>query len=187
MPELVPQEFHIGEATQVGLLYLPEGEGWYPAVVVAGDPASDEPEAGLPQHLTALGFAVLTFDAGERDLPAALMAAADSLLMRPDINPERIGLLGLEAGAWAAGYVAARAPETAFAVLVPGAAPPSDGALAYLGDVLCPALVLSPNETMHAALAEALANNPDADLQPAHARRADLYARIGAWLKDQVY
>lgn len=180
-----PQAFNVGGVPAIGLLCLPEGEGWYPAVVVAGEPPEGTGEA-LIQTLIDLGYAVLTFDAPVSDVAAALLASADSLLMRPDIRPEAIGLLGFGAGAWAAGLTAARAPETAFAVLVPGPAAPTAETLAGLADMLCPALVLSPDPATTTALVEALAHNPDTDLQPAPTDTTKLLTAIGAWLKDQA-
>ena len=180
-----PQAFTVGDTPAVGLLCLPEGAGWYPAVVVAGEPPEGGAEA-LTQHLLGLGFAVLTFDAPTGHLAAALLAAADSLLMRPDVRPEMIGLLGFGQGAWAAAYTAARAPETAFAVLVPGATAPTAASLARLADVVCPALVLTSDAATATILEEALLNNPDTDLRPAPTDTTKLLTAIGAWLKEQA-
>src|SRR5688572_30001409 len=73
-------EFSVGDEGRVGLLHLPEGSGWYPAVVVIGE-AADGPEAPLTDFLVDSGYAVLTFDEPGVGLAAAALAAADSLLM----------------------------------------------------------------------------------------------------------
>jgi hypothetical protein len=152
---LDPQPFDLGGQSIIGTLYLPEGAGWYPAVVLVGDVPGED----LPHFILGLGCAVLTFDAPGAALAQAALAAADSLLMRPDIRPEFIGLLGFGPGAWAAAFVAARAPETGFVVLVPGSHPAAAADLARLDNVHCPVLALASDEAGAAALRAHLAHN----------------------------
>ena len=58
-------EFSVGDETRVGLLHLPDGGGWYPAVVVIGTAAGNLSES-LTEFLVDLGYAVLTFDEAAR-------------------------------------------------------------------------------------------------------------------------
>jgi hypothetical protein len=180
---LAAQEFSIDGQLFVGTLYLPEGDGWYPAVVVAGE----DPGEAAAHFLLGLGLAVLTFDAPGAGLQAAAQAAADSLLMRPDIRPELIGLLGVGASAWAAALAAARAPETAFAVLIPGGTPAPANTLPRLGSLYCPVLALVEDEATSAALAKHLAHNDEARIE--HVGRGstelgeEVLAVVGPWVR----
>jgi hypothetical protein len=180
-------EFSVGDEGRVGLLHLPEGSGWYPAVVVIGE-AADGPEAPLTDFLADSGYAVLTFDEPGAGLAAAALAAADSLLMRPDIRADVIGLLGLGEGAWVAAFAAARVPETAFAVLLPGDTAVPAG-LERLANVYCPVLAFAEEPGTAAALAGALAHNPDVVFGPVGAdglTEAALLAVLGPWLQRQA-
>jgi hypothetical protein len=176
------QPFDLGGQSIIGTLYLPEGAGWYPAVVLVGDVAGED----LPYFLLGQGYAVLTFEAGEASLAAAALAAADSLLMRPDIRPEAIGLLGLGPGAWAAAFVAARAPETGFVVLVPGSHPATAADLARLDNVHCPVLALASDEASAAALRAHLAHNDLATVNLVEAEPARVLDAVGPWLERLV-
>lgn len=66
--------------------------------------------ADLLPMLLGLGYAALTFDAPAETLALTTLAAADSLLMRPDIRPELIGLMGFGPGAWASARARGRRP-----------------------------------------------------------------------------
>jgi hypothetical protein len=187
------QAFSAGGQDFGGTLWLPAGAGWYPAVVVAGDSA--QPAGGAAEFLRfllPLGMAVLTFEAPDTGLAQTALAAADSLLMRADIRPELIGLLGLGAGAWAAARAAARAPETAFAVLLPGDST-LPGDLDHLAGLHCPVLAFTASDETAVALAARLTHNPDALLPrlPAGVRGyAPLFAGVadllGPWLQQQA-
>ena len=141
--------------------------------------------AQLPDFLVGLGYAVLTFDEQGAGLaPAALaaLAATDSLLMRPDIRADLIGLLGLGGGAWVAALAAARVPETALAVLLPGETP-LPGDLDRLADVHCPVLAFTPDPNA-AALARQLAHNPEVDIQGVPEAPAGMLGALGAWRRQ---
>ncbi|KAB2808760.1 alpha/beta fold hydrolase [Pimelobacter simplex] len=141
--------FEAGEVTIAGTLTLPEGEGEgegpYPAVVLlTGAGAQDRDEQGfahkpflvLADALTRSGYAVLRTDdrgvggtagsdddATYDDLVADALAMTDFLRERPEIDPERIGLMGHSQGGYLAPLAASRAPEkVAFTVLMAGPA-----------------------------------------------------------------
>ncbi len=181
------QTFNAGEELVVGTLYLPEGAGWYPAVVVVPDPAVDTDLTPLLRLALDHGYAVFSFEPASAGLAPTALAAADSLLMRPDIRADVIGLVGYGAGAWVAAFAAARVPETAFAVLLPGDSPlPPD--LKRLGEVYCPVLAFVADEATGRALAGALAHNADAVIERVAGAdvAATLLAGLGPWLARQA-
>ena len=126
---------------QIGYtLDLPSGTGPFPAIVFGhGSGRSTREEArGLTGRLVSAGFAVLRYDKrgvgesggvyegvgpinGERVLAllADDMAAGVSFLgTRPEIDPRRIGLMGVSQAGWIIPLAARRAPSAAFMVLV---------------------------------------------------------------------
>jgi hypothetical protein len=180
------QEFSMGDSTGLGTLYLPEGDGWYPALVLVLDPAG--PFETEPYVAAALGqgYAVLTFEAADGALAPTTLAAADSLLMRPDIRPELIGLLGIGEGAWAAAFAGARAPETAFVVLLPGDSAPPPASLERLADLHCPVLAFVPDEAAAALLTQHLEHNPEVTIHTGPGSGTDFFAVLGPWLQRQT-
>ncbi|XBB68534.1 alpha/beta fold hydrolase [Nocardioides sp. WV_118_6] len=137
--------FEAGDVTIAGTLTSPEGEGPFPAVVLlTGAGAQDRDEQGfahkpflvLSDALTRAGYAVLRTDdrgvggttgsdadATYDDLTADALAMTDFLRERPEIDPERIGLMGHSQGGYLAPLAASRAPEkVAFVVLMAGPA-----------------------------------------------------------------
>ncbi|MDF1521197.1 MAG: alpha/beta fold hydrolase [Trueperaceae bacterium] len=141
--------FASGEVTLAGVLSIPDGPGPHPAVaLVSGSGAQDrdganpalpgyEPLRWLADHLTRAGFAVLRWD--ERGVGAStgdhasatsadpaddLAAAVRTLAARPDVDRERVGILGHSEGGTLVAVVGARAPEVAFGVaMAPSALP----------------------------------------------------------------
>lgn len=132
-------------ATLAGTLTLPEGPGPFPAVIlITGSGAQDRDEtiAGhkpfllLADTLTRAGYAVLRTDdrgvgGSSGDLTSAsydqladdVRAGIARLRTRPEIDPNRIGLLGHSEGGLIAPLVAQRGPgEVAFVVLMAGPA-----------------------------------------------------------------
>jgi fermentation-respiration switch protein FrsA (DUF1100 family) len=109
--------------TIVGTLYLPEASGKHPAVVTDG-PLTSVKEQATGNHARAMaerGFVALAFDHrffGESggsprqyESPSAkiedLHAALDFVAKRPEVDDDRVGVLGVCAGAgYAAGVVA---------------------------------------------------------------------------------
>jgi dienelactone hydrolase len=128
-----------------GVLALPAGGAPYPAIVLVS--GSVDTATGLrsgassryfidhARQLVVRGFAVLRYDppgvgrsTGEPgfeslDLRTEEAAAAvDYLRSRPDVRPDRVGLMGNSQGAWVIAMAAARYPqEVAFVISVSGA------------------------------------------------------------------
>src|SRR5690606_24771418 len=123
-------------------LTLPSNAGPHPAVVLisgSGAQNRDEEVFGhrpflvLADHLTRHGIAVLRYDdrgtgrstgnfaiATSRDFAADAAAAVAYLTSRPEIDRDRIGLIGHSEGALVAPMVATRSSDVAFIVLLAG-------------------------------------------------------------------
>jgi len=121
-------------------LTLPEGKGPFPAVLLlAGSGPHDRDEAVLghkpflvlADHLTRHGIAVLradkrgigkttgTFtDSGLEELASDALAGVEYLKSRPEIDPQRIGLLGHSQGGSVAPLAATRSPDVSYLVLL---------------------------------------------------------------------
>ncbi|QEE49492.1 alpha/beta fold hydrolase [Flavobacterium alkalisoli] len=128
--------------TLAGTLTLPKKEGNYPAVVlISGSGPQDrnselldhKPFLVLADYLTKNGIAVLRFDdrgVGESqgvfatstsaDFSTDAEAAFNYLKSRPEINKNKIGLIGHSEGGMIAPMVAARNNSVAFLVLMAG-------------------------------------------------------------------
>jgi dienelactone hydrolase len=115
------REVNPSGASFVGKLLLPPGEGPFPALVAFGGS-----EGGLSGgliyagDLTAAGYAVLALAYfGEAGLPQALVhvpleyfdGALAWLAKRPEVRPDRLGVIGASRGGEAALLVASRHPE----------------------------------------------------------------------------
>jgi dienelactone hydrolase len=139
--DLVTRElvFSNGEVQLAGTLYLPAGEGPFPAVVVmhGSGPDSRIPYITDAQMLAGGGVAALIFDkrgTGEStgdwqqasldDLMADGLAAVASLQRQPEIDPAGVGVLGSSQGAWMAPFMSSRSDQVAFLVQITGAATP---------------------------------------------------------------
>ena len=140
--------YRSGDITVAGTLTRPAGPGPYPAVVLAGGSgpqdrneqiAGHKPFLVLADTLTRAGYAVLrTDDRGvggtggnldQTDYPALaddLAAGLAYLRDRPDIDRDRVGLLGHSEGGYLAPLVAAR-PENRVAFVILLAAPAVPG------------------------------------------------------------
>ena len=125
-----------------GTFTIPAGDGPHPAVVLisgSGPQDRDETVFGhrpflvLADYLTRSGSAVLWFDdrgigastgdfavATTPDFASDARAAVAFLKARPEVNPEKIGLVGHSEGAIVAPMVANRGGDVAFAVLLAG-------------------------------------------------------------------
>jgi len=123
-----------------GTFTIPAGDGPHPAVVLisgSGPQDRDETVFGhrpflvLADYLTRSGSAVLRFDdrgigastgdfavATTPDFASDARAAVAFLKARPEVNPEKIGLVGHSEGAIVAPMVANRGGDVAFAVLL---------------------------------------------------------------------
>jgi dienelactone hydrolase len=127
-----------------GTLTLPRMPGRHPAILlISGSGAQDRDEtvAGhrpfliLADHFTRRGYAVLRVDdrgagqstgnvlaAGLEDLAADVQAGLDYLRTVPEVDPDRIGLMGHSEGGLVAPLVAAVDPAIAFIGLLAGPA-----------------------------------------------------------------
>lgn len=132
---------------------LPRGAGPFPAVVFghgAGRTTRDELLSQVPL-LTAQGFAVLRYDkrgvgasgGTYRGLSAAnsdslvgelagdMVAAAGTLLARPDIDGRRIGLAGVSQAGWIMVEAARRSTDVRFVIHVVGSVMPVGANIYY--------------------------------------------------------
>ncbi len=107
-----------------GTLFLPEGQGPFPAVVLVGGsgPTTRDPFVLRAREFGRLGYAALVYDkrgTGETEgryftatfdtLAADAGAALDWLRGQPDIDGARVGMEGHSQGGWIAPLAAARA------------------------------------------------------------------------------
>lgn len=131
-----------GGHTLAGTLTLPTGAGPFSAVIlISGSGPQDRDEAllghkpflVLADHLTRQGLAVLRFDdrgtgqstgdfgtATSRDFATDVAAGLDFLRTRPEVNTQRVGLIGHSEGGLVAPMVATTRPDVAFLVLLAG-------------------------------------------------------------------
>ena len=124
-----------------GMLFLPEGEGSYPAVVFIHGSGSSRRDnrwyLTMTQYLQANGIAVLLPDkrgseksggswpsASFEDLSTDAVAAVDFLKTRDDLPITQIGIIGMSQGGFIAPMLASLSPDVAFVVDVVGAAVP---------------------------------------------------------------
>ncbi|MBF6174198.1 alpha/beta hydrolase family protein [Nocardia blacklockiae] len=141
--------FPSGALTVAGTLTLPTGPGPYPAaVLITGSGPQDrneellghKPFLLLADTLTRAGYAVLRTDdrgvggtggaldrASYQDLADDVVAGMRFLRGRPDIDKDRIGLLGHSEGGYLAPLVAAR-PDSGVAFVIMMAGPAATGA-----------------------------------------------------------
>lgn len=132
------------DVAPVGTLTYPVSGRSFPAVVLVAGSGPHDRDGGmslhktllvLADHLTRQGFAVLRYDkrgvgltGGQRhpgsttdDYAADALAAVRFLAMQPNIDADRIGVIGHSEGGIVAAMVAAEAPEeVAFIVMLAG-------------------------------------------------------------------
>lgn len=124
-----------GPVTLAALLMLPPGEGVFPAaVIVQGSGTSDRSNQWsreIAEEVVSHGVAVLLTDkrgsgasggdwrtASFSDLASDVLAGVEFLRSRSDINPRRIGVVGLSQGGQVAPIAAARSDQIAFVISV---------------------------------------------------------------------
>lgn len=127
-----------GELELAAELILPEVEGRAPgAVIIQGSGDSDRSNgwaAAIAGVLADAGVAVLLTDkrgcgasggswltADFQDLADDALAGVAYLRGRPEVDPERVGVVGLSQGGWVAPIAAARSPDVAFVIDISGA------------------------------------------------------------------
>lgn len=121
-----------GSVALAAELLLPAGGGPFPAaVILQGSGASDRTNAwarGISDLLVANGFAVLLTDkratwqtSSFDDLAGDALAGVRVLRTRAEVDPSRIGLVGLSQGGWVAPLAASKSGDVAFVVDIVGA------------------------------------------------------------------
>ncbi len=132
-------DYASGDLRLAAELLLPNSEELLPAaVILQGSGDSDRSNswaAGIAEELAASGVAVLLTDkrgcglsegdwrnAGFDDLALDALAGVEFLMTLPEVDPDRIGVVGLSQGGWVAPIAAARSSEVAFVIVVSGAA-----------------------------------------------------------------
>lgn len=128
-----------GTLTLAALLMLPSAPERAPAaVIVQGSGTSDRSNAwarAIAEELVGAGVAVLLTDkrgsgasqgdwqtADFSDLAGDALAGVRFLRARPEVDPARIGLVGLSQGGWIVPLAAARSTDVAFVIDISGAA-----------------------------------------------------------------
>jgi pimeloyl-ACP methyl ester carboxylesterase len=160
--------FSNDKITLAGTLTLPKGRGPFGAVVLltgSGPENRDEEIFGfkifqlLADTLTRAGVAVLRFDdrgvggssgvyaeTTTDDYAGDAVAAIDFLRTRPEINQQRIGLLGHSEGAVAAEIASSQVKDLAFAVLLAGPAVRGDSIISSQVEMLGKAAGISEED-----------------------------------------
>jgi dienelactone hydrolase len=140
--------FTSGDLALAGMLFLPAGEGPFPAaVIIHGSGPSRRDNAWyltIAERLQAEGIAVFLPNkrgseksegdwrtATLADLATDTEAAVARLRGMSDIAPDAIGLVGMSQGGWIAPLVASRDPGLAYVVSMSGAAVTSDEQLLF--------------------------------------------------------
>ncbi len=138
--------FESGDIHLEGTLTVPEGSGPFPGVVLitgSGPQDRDEVVAGFPifrvlsDHLTRQGIAVLRYDdrgvggstgsvsaSTSSDFAGDALAGLARLSGHPDVDPDRVGLVGHSEGAIVAPLAASRSDAVRFVVLLAGSTVP---------------------------------------------------------------
>lgn len=122
-----------------GTLYLPEGDGPFPAVVMIHGSGPDSRTPYIPdaEMLSRDGIATLIFDkrgtgvstgdwrrSSLDDLIADGLAAMAALQNQPEIDPAKVGIIGSSQGAWLAPFMAVQSDQVAFFIQITGSATP---------------------------------------------------------------
>lgn len=154
--------------TLAGTLSIPTGKGKHPAVILFTGSGKQDRDMGLmghqhflvlADHLTRQGFAVLRLDdrgAGKsggnyatsttQDFVSDAQAAYTFLKSHQQVNPKKVGLLGISEGALIASSVAAANKDVAFVVLMAGSAVPGVDLLVSQNEAILRSQI--PQETL---------------------------------------
>jgi len=131
-----------------GMLFVPEGEGPFPAAVIIHGSGSSRRDSGwyltLTQYLQDTGVVVLLPDkrgsersggdwrtASYHDLATDTVAAVEFLKRQNRVDVSGIGIIGMSEGGRIAPVVADQAPDIAYMVDLVGGAVPAHEALVY--------------------------------------------------------
>ena len=128
--------FANGDVQLAGTLISPARKGRHPAVVLVHGSGAENRDYILPwaRFLIRRGMAVLGYDkrgvgestgdwntASIEDLAADVVAAFQYLETRNDIDPDRVGLLGVSQAGWVMPLAAVRVKDVAFLISISGA------------------------------------------------------------------
>ncbi len=134
-------EFYSGRTKLVGQLFLPEGEGPFPAIVYMGSGSGLTTRSPYSHRLPDAGIAVFGYDkrgvgdsegwfvevgietGGEwrlAQLAYDALAAVDFLQGLKEIQADQIGLMGVSQNGWTIPLAAAKSDAVAFTVIVAG-------------------------------------------------------------------
>ena len=118
-----------GGSRIIGSFYRAGGDGRRPAVLLLHGLPGQEKNLDLAAHLRQIGLhALLPYHRGAwgsqgeyscRHLVADGEAALEWLRDRPNVDPERIGLVGFSLGGWVAFQLAAKHPPAALVAVAP--------------------------------------------------------------------
>jgi len=140
--------FNNGDLPLAGMLFVPEGEGPFPTVVIIhGSGASHRDSKwylSVTQHLLDNGIAVLLPDkrgsemsegewrgASFEDLAGDTLSAVEYLKSQDYLEYSSIGLLGMSQGGWIAPLAASKSDDISFVVSMSGAFVTTDEQLLY--------------------------------------------------------
>lgn len=173
-----------------GTLTIPEGKGPHPAVIlITGSGAQDRDETifghkpflVIADYLTRRGIAVLRVDdrgvggssgsmtdATSKDFANDVMSGMEFLKQQPEIDAQRIGLIGHSEGGLIAPLVAARRADVACIVLLAGPGLPGRELLILQNEALLRAAGATPelikrHTDAHRAVHECVARGADDD------------------------
>jgi dienelactone hydrolase len=136
------------DLTLGGMVFVPEGEGPFPAAVIIHGSGTSRRDSmwylTLSEYLRENGVLVLLPDkrGSERsegdwttasfgDLATDTIAGLDVLMSREDVDPSSVGVIGLSQGGHIAPLVADRREDVAYVVNIVGGAVPMHRALIY--------------------------------------------------------
>lgn len=171
-----------------GTLTIPEGDGPFPgAILVSGSGPQNRDEAlmghrpflVLADHLTRAGIAVLRYDdrgiagstgdfsaATSEDFASDALAALAFLAARPEVDAQKVGIIGHSEGGLVGPMAAARSASVGFVVMLAGPGVPGLDVLVEQGRLIgkaqgAPDAVVEVNAAVQTALAAVLAQEPD--------------------------
>jgi len=140
--------FNNGDLPLAGMLFVPEGEGPFPTVVIIHGSGTSHRDSkwylSVTQHLLDNGIAVLLPDkrgseksegewrgASFEDLAGDALSAVEYLKSQDHLEYSSIGLLGMSQGGWIAPLAASKSDDISFVVSMSGAFVTTDEQLLY--------------------------------------------------------
>lgn len=111
-----------GGISLAGTLYIPEGRGSFPVIVIVPAGAVGRTaSATFPNFFLAEGFGVLVYDRRPGSAPfttyaADAVAAVEQLRRRADVDSKNVGLWGHSQGGWVSLVAASQSPAISFVI-----------------------------------------------------------------------